>query len=80
LELKNKFEQDMNDFENALIRENLELRKKCDEAMYNFQQISESRIWRFSSPYRKLGNSVKELLRKSLLGKWFLTFLRSAFR
>ena len=67
-------------FENALVLENLELKRRHDQVLKNYQQISESRIWRYTASYRKFGSWVKDWLKKSRLGSWFIAVLRFSFK
>jgi hypothetical protein len=77
-------------FENAMSRISMEAQKKSEEAQKRFEEaqkrfeeahsnlisIQESRIWRYTSVYRKLGGKIKVILKSSSIGKFLLRILK----
>jgi len=77
-------------FENAMSRISMEAQKKSEEAQKRFEEaqkrfeeahsnlisIQESRIWRYTSVYRKLGGKIKIILKSSAIGKFLLRILK----
>jgi hypothetical protein len=77
-------------FENAMSRISMEAQKKSEEAQKRFEEaqkrfeeahsnlisIQESRIWRYTSVYRKLGGKIKVILKSSAIGKFLLRILK----
>jgi chromosome segregation ATPase len=64
-----------------------EAQKRYEEAQKRYEEvhnilvaIQESRIWRFTSTYRKFGSKVKAVLRSSTPGEYLLRILRKLTR
>ena len=67
-------------------RESQEAQSKFEEAQRKFEEaqstlisIQDSRIWRYTSTYRKLGGKFKTLLKSSPVGKFVLRVLKKVF-
>ena len=81
-------------FENSVSRAAMDAERKHQEAQKRYEEaqkryeevhnilvaIQESRIWRFTSTYRKFGSKVKAVLRSSTPGEYLLRILRKLTR
>jgi DNA repair ATPase RecN len=74
-EAQKRFEEAQKRFEEAQKRFE-EAQKRFEEAHSNLISIQESRIWRYTSVYRKLGGKIKVILKSSSIGKFLLRILK----
>jgi hypothetical protein len=75
MEAQKKSEEAQKRFEEAQKRFE-EAQKRFEEAHSNLISIQESRIWRYTSVYRKLGGKIKVILKSSAIGKFLLRILK----
>ena len=80
------FENSMSSIAMRSQRESEEAQKRFEEAQKRFEEvqitlisIQQSRIWRYTSVYRKLGGKIKTTLKSSAFGKFLLRTLKKVF-
>ena len=70
-EAQKRFEEAQKRFEEA--------QKRFEEVQITLISIQQSRIWRYTSVYRKLGGKIKTTLKSSAFGKFLLRTLKKVF-
>jgi hypothetical protein len=73
-------------FENTMVSARISAEKKHEEVQRNYeelqakyQDILQSRTWRFSAPLRKISHHVKSWFRNSAFGRFTLRVLKKIF-
>lgn len=73
-------------FENSMVAARISAEKKYEEAQSNYERVQimyeellQSRTWRFSAPLRKISHWVKSRFRNSVLGRLLLRMLKKIF-
>ena len=73
-------------FENTMVSARITAEKKYEEAQKNFERVQamyedilQSRTWRFSAPLRKISHHVKSWFRNSAFGRFTLRVLKKIF-
>ena len=73
-------------FENTMVSAKIFAEKKHEEAQRNYERVQamyedilQSRTWRFSAPLRKISHYVKSWFRNSAFGRFTLRVLKKIF-
>jgi hypothetical protein len=73
-------------FENTMVLARISAQKKHEEAQKNYERVQamyddviQSRTWRFSAPLRKISHYVKSRFRGSAFGRFTLKVLKKIF-
>ena len=73
-------------FENTMVSARISAEKKHEEAQKNYERVQamyddilQSRTWRFSAPLRKISHHVKSWFRNSAFGRFTLRVLKKIF-
>jgi hypothetical protein len=73
-------------FENSMVSARISAEKKHEEARRNYEEVQamyddilQSRTWRFSAPLRKISHHVKSWFRNSAFGRFTLRVLKKIF-
>jgi hypothetical protein len=73
-------------FENTMVSARISAEKKYQEAQKNYERVQalyddvlQSRTWRFSAPLRKISHHVKSWFRNSAFGRFTLRVLKKIF-
>ena len=73
-------------FENSMVLARISAEKKHEEAQKNHERVQamyddilQSRTWRFSAPLRKISHYVKSRFRNSVFGRYTLRVLKKIF-
>jgi hypothetical protein len=73
-------------FENTMVLARISAEKKHEEAQKNYERVQamyddviQSRTWRFSAPLRKISHYVKSRFRGSAFGRFTLKVLKKIF-
>jgi len=71
-------------FENTMVSARITAEKKYEEAHFErvqamYEDILQSRTWRFSAPLRKISHHVKSWFRNSAFGRFTLRVLKKIF-
>jgi hypothetical protein len=73
-------------FENTMVSARISAEKKHEEAQKNYERVQamyddilQSRTWRFSAPLRKISHYVKSWFRSSAFGRFTLRVLKKIF-
>jgi hypothetical protein len=73
-------------FENTMVLARISAEKKHEEAQKNYERVQamyddvlQSRTWRFSAPLRKISHFVKSQFRGSAFGRFTLKVLKKIF-
>ena len=73
-------------FENSMVSARIAAEKKYEEAQRNFERVQlmyddilQSRTWRFSAPLRKVSHWLKSQFRNSVLGRLTLRIFKKIF-
>jgi hypothetical protein len=73
-------------FENTMVSARISAEKKHEEAQRNYEELQakyndilQSRTWRFSAPLRKISHHVKSWFRNSAFGRFTLRVLKKIF-
>jgi len=79
-------EIELYDFENTMVSARISAEKNYEEAQKNYKLLQEmyddilqSRTWRFSAPLRKISHHVKFWFRNSAFGRFALRVLKKIF-
>ena len=73
-------------FENSMVSARIAAEKNYEEALRNYERVQamyddilQSRTWRFSAPLRKISHYVKSRFRNSTFGRFTLRVLKKMF-
>jgi hypothetical protein len=73
-------------FENTMVLARISAEKKHEEAQKNYERVQamyddvlQSRTWRFSAPLRRISHYVKSQFRDSAFGRFTLKVLKKIF-
>jgi hypothetical protein len=73
-------------FENTMVSARISAEMKHEEAQKNYERVQamyddilQSRTWRFSAPLRKISHYVKSWFRNSAFGRFTLRVLKKIF-
>ncbi len=73
-------------FENSMASARISAEKKYEEAQRNYERVQamyddilQSRTWRFSAPLRRISHYVKSRFRSSAFGRYSLRVLKKIF-
>jgi hypothetical protein len=73
-------------FENTMVSARISAEKKYEETQENYERVQamyddilQSRTWRFSAPLRKISHHVKSGFRNSAFGRFTLRVLKKIF-
>jgi hypothetical protein len=73
-------------FENTMVSAKISAEKNLEEALLRYEEVQakyddilQSRTWRFSAPLRKISHHVKSWFRNSAFGRFILRVLKKIF-
>jgi hypothetical protein len=73
-------------FENTMVSARISAEKKHEEAQKNYERVQamyndilQSRTWRFSTPLRRISHFIKSWFRSSAFGRFTLRVLKKIF-
>ena len=73
-------------FENSMVSAKLDAEKKLEEALLKYEEVQakyddilQSRTWRYSYPLRRISHWVKSQFRGSAFGRFTLEILKKIF-
>lgn len=73
-------------FENSMVSAKISAEKKLEEAIFKYEEIQakyddmlQSRTWRYSYPLRKVSHWIKSQFRSSGFGRFTLRILKKTF-
>jgi hypothetical protein len=79
-------EIDLYSFENSMVSVKIAAEKKLEEAIFKFEEVQakydeilQSRTWRYSYPLRKISHWVKSQFRGSGFGRFTLKIFKKIF-